>query len=274
MSTQVMNIVNLSRKPSRPTALEFINGIFKNFVQFYGDRYYKDDAAVIGGIASLVGMPVTVIGIQKGHDLQENISRNFGQPHPEGYRKALRLMKQAEKFGRPIVNFINTPGAFCGIEAEERGQGAAIANNLYEMSLLKVPVVSIIIGEAGSGGALALCVADKVWMLQNSTYSILSPEGYASILWKDASKADKAAQLMKLTATDLKKMEVIDKIIAEPEDGVDIEQAQGFKQVVDDIKRNLISEIKKLSLKDTDTLLAERYERFRKFGAFEEPEVE
>ncbi len=270
MSNAVMNIVNTSRKPSRPTALEFIHGIFKNFIQFYGDRYFKDDPAVIGGIATLAGRPVTVIGIQKGHDLQENINRNFGQPNPEGYRKSLRLMKQAEKFGRPVITLVNTSGAFCGVEAEERGQGAAIANNILEMSVLKVPIISIIIGEAGSGGALALCVSDKVWMLQNSIYSILSPEGYASILWKDASKAEKAAQLMKLTANELLQLEVIDKIIAEPENGVDIGNTQGFKEVAKDIKESLIAEINQLSQKDVETLLNERYQRFRKFGAFEE----
>ena len=182
------DIVKIARKTSRPSALEYINYIFDDFIELHGDRAFRDDKAIVGGIATLDGMPCTVIGIQKGHTIEENIERNFGSPHPEGYRKALRLMKQAEKFNRPIINFINTAGAFCGVGAEERGQGEAIARNLFEMSNLKVPSISIIIGEGGSGGALALAVTDKVWILQNSMYSILSPEGFASILCKDVIK--------------------------------------------------------------------------------------
>ena len=207
--------VQTARSSERPTALDFINEIFADFEEFHGDRHYGDDGATVGGIAYLDGCPVTVIGQQKGRTTKDNIKRNFGMPSPEGYRKALRLMKQAEKFGRPIINFIDTPGAFPGMEAEEHGQGEAIARNLFEMSALQVPVLSIVIGEGGSGGALALAVANEVWMLENATYTILSPEGFASILWKDSSKAPEAAALMKVTANELKKMGIIEKVIPE-----------------------------------------------------------
>ena len=189
--------VQLSRNADRPTALDYINILFDDFMEFHGDRYFKDDGAIVGGIATFKGVPVTVIGQQKGKNTKENLKRNFGMPSPDGYRKALRLMKQAETFGRPVICFVDTPGAFCGIEAEERGQGEAIARNLFEMSDLKVPVVSIVIGEGGSGGALAMAVANEVWMMENAIYSVLSPEGFASILWKDSKKAPEASRVMK-----------------------------------------------------------------------------
>lgn len=207
--------VLLSRKSDRPVATDYIDAIFDDFIEFHGDRYFKDDGAVVGGIAMFHGMPVTVIGQQKGKNTKDNIKRNFGMPSPDGYRKALRLMKQAETFGRPVVCFVDTPGAFCGLEAEERGQGEAIARNLFEMSDLKVPVLSIVIGEGGSGGALAMAVADEVWMLENAIYSILSPEGFASILYKDSKKAPEAAKVMKVTAQDLKKLGLIERIVPE-----------------------------------------------------------
>ena len=197
--SDVARILKEARDQGRLTALDFAQGIFDDFIELHGDRNFRDDGAVIGGIGRLNGQAVTVVGIQKGKNLQDNLNRNFGQPHPEGYRKALRLIKQAEKFGRPVVTFINTAGAYPGVGAEERGQGEAIARNLMEMSDLKVPIIAIIIGEGGSGGALALAVADKVWMLENTVYSILSPEGFATILWKDGSRSEEAAELMKIT---------------------------------------------------------------------------
>ena len=209
--------VELSRRKDRPVGSDYIDALFTDFVEFHGDRYFADDKAIIGGVARFHGMPVTVIAQAKGRNTKENIERNFGMPEPEGYRKALRLMKQAEKFARPVICLVDTPGAFCGLEAEERGQGEAIARNIYEMSGLKVPVVSIIIGEGGSGGALAMATADEVWMLENSIYSILSPEGFASILWKDSSKAKEAAEVMKLTAENLKAQGIVERVFAEPE---------------------------------------------------------
>jgi len=256
--------VQLARKIERPTSLDYIERIFDNFIELHGDRLYGDDPAIIGGIALLKGKPVTVIGQQKGKNTQENIKRNFGMPHPEGYRKALRLMKQAEKFKRPIICFVDTPGAFCGIGSEERGQGEAIAKNLFEMSTLKVPIISIVIAEGGSGGALALAFSDRVWMLEHSIYSILSPEGFASILWKDASKAKEAAELMKLTAQDLLNFGVIDKIIEEPLGGAH----KDVDRVSKSIKQNLIDEIDNLSKLDIDILLQNRYNKFRKMGKF------
>lgn len=254
-------IVKIARSSERITTREFIDSIFDSFVELHGDRYFGDDGAVVGGIAYLDKQPVTVIGIQKGRDLEENIMTNFGSPSPEGYRKSLRLMKQAEKFNRPIITFINTPGAFCGIEAEERGEGEAIANNLYEMTQLKVPIISIFTGEGGSGGALALAVADEVWMLEHSIYSILSPEGFASILWKDSSKAAEAAEIMKLTAYDLKELGVIEKIIAETENN----EEKTSEQISRNIKNELISKLTELKKLDKETLVNQRYKRFRKF---------
>ncbi len=258
--------VKIARKVSRPTALDYINHIFEGFIEMHGDRQFRDDKAIVGGVAWLVDRPVTVIGIQKGKSMEENIERNFGSPHPEGYRKALRLMKQAEKFGRPIINLINTSGAYCGVGAEERGQGEAIARNLLEMSELKVPSISIVIGEGGSGGALALAVTDRVWMLENSVYAILSPEGFASILWKDANRAKEAADVMKLTASDLLEMGIIEKVIKEAKGGCQ----NDFGFTANLLKSKLITELDILCDKPVDKLLEERYARFRKFGEFTE----
>ena len=226
--------VLLSREQKRPTALEYIEEIFESFVELHGDRYFGDDKAIVGGIAKIKDIKVTVIGEQKGLDTKDNIYRNFGMPAPEGYRKALRLMKQAEKFKRPIVTFIDTPGAFCGVSAEERGQGEAIAKNLMEIAGLKVPVISFIIGEGGSGGALAIAVSNKVYMLENSIYGVLSPEGFASILWKDGSRAREAADVMKITANDLEELKIIDGIIKEDKLGLDTIyiQAKRWENVV------------------------------------------
>jgi acetyl-CoA carboxylase carboxyl transferase subunit alpha len=248
--------VKTARNSSRPTGIDYIKNIFKNFIELHGDRCFGDDKAIIGGVARLDGNPVTVIAIEKGHSAKERNYRNFGAPHPEGYRKALRLMKQAEKFGRPIICFVDTSGAYCGVEAEERGQGQAIAQNLVEMSTLCVPVISILVGEGGSGGALALAVADRVWMLQNAVYSVISPEGCASILWKDAAKAPDAAANLKITAEDAKKLGVIEQIISED----DI----GKKEFFDRIRVMLGKEIKELSC-DTE-LVGKRYERFKNIG--------
>lgn len=257
--------LRLSRDVLRPTSLEFINKIFDNFIELHGDRAFADDKAVVGGLAFLNSRPVTVIGIQKGHSIEENIERSFGSPNPEGYRKALRLMRQAEKFKRPVVCFINTSGAFCGIGAEERGQGEAIARLLYETSGLRVPVISVFIGEGGSGGALALAAGDRVWMLENAVYAVLSPEGFASILWRNPQRSAEAAQLMKITSWDLYKNGVIDKII--PEDTKEgLNKNLGFTAEI--IKGSLIKEFDRLCSMDTDELLKQRYERFRKFGEF------
>lgn len=255
--SDVSRILKEARDQGRLTTLEYADLIFDDFMELHGDRHFADDGAIVGGIARLEGRPVTVIGIQKGKNLQENLKRNFGQPNPEGYRKALRLMKQAEKFGRPVVTFINTAGAYPGVGAEERGQGEAIARNLLEMSDLKVPIIAIIIGEGGSGGALALAVADKVWMLEHSMYAILSPEGFASILWKDGSRATEAAELMKITAGELYNMDVVDKVI--PEHGY------FSSEIVEMIKTNLIAELDELSKLTLEELLENRYQRFRKF---------
>ena len=252
--------VLLSRKSDRPVATDYIHAIFDDFMEFHGDRYCKDDGAIVGGIASFHGMPVTVIGQEKGKNTKENIKRNFGMPSPDGYRKALRLMKQAETFGRPVVCFVDTPGAFCGLEAEERGQGEAIARNIYEMSGLKTPVISIVIGEGGSGGALAMATADEVWMLENSIYSILSPEGFASILWKDSKRAKEAAGVMKLTANHLKSMEIVEQVIAEPEDFT----TANLHEVTDRLDKNLKKFICEYMEMDTSALVEKRYQRFRR----------
>ncbi len=248
--------VKHARDNKRPTGTDYIKNIFKGFIELRGDRRFADDPAIVGGIAKLNDIPVTVIAIEKGHTAKERIYRNFGMPQPEGYRKALRLMRQAEKFGRPIVCFVDTSGAFCGIGAEERGQGQAIAENLMEMSTLCVPIISILIGEGGSGGALALAVADRVWMLQNAVYSVISPEGCASILWKDPSKAQAAAESLKLTAEDAKSLGVIERILSEND--------LGKKGFYDRIRSLLREELKKLS-NDTD-LIQKRYDRFRNIG--------
>lgn len=261
MEKTANDIVTLARSQDRFTSLEYIDTVFDDFIEFHGDRYFGDDLAIVGGIATLAGKPVTVVGIQKGRNLPENIDRNFGAPHPEGYRKALRLMKQAEKFNRPVITFINTAGAYCGIGAEERGEGEAIAKNLLEMSDLKVPIISIIIGEGGSGGALALAVADEVWMLEHTIYAILSPEGFASILWKDGSRAKEAAELMKITAKELKELTVIDHIIPEEVNGEALEQTKINRM----IQKALISKLTELSTLSKDELIENRYQRFRKF---------
>lgn len=252
--------VQLSRKADRPVALDYINHIFDDFMEFHGDRYFGDDGAVVGGIASFQGMPVTVIGQQKGKTTKENIKRNFGMPSPEGYRKALRLMKQADAFGRPVICFVDTPGAFCGIEAEERGQGEAIARNLFEMADLKVPVLSVVIGEGGSGGALAMAVANEVWMMENAIYSILSPEGFASILWKDSKKADTAAEVMKITAKDLLERKLIEKIIPEEEPAT-VEQAGKTAEIM---KHGIQAFLQEYGKKSPSELIEQRYQRFRR----------
>lgn len=253
----IAKIVREAREQTRLTALDFATGIFDDFVELHGDRSFRDDGAVIGGIGWLGDQAVTVVGIQKGKSLQDNLNRNFGQPHPEGYRKALRLMKQAEKFGRPIVTFINTAGAYPGVGAEERGQGEAIARNLMEMSDLKVPIIAIIIGEGGSGGALALAVADRVWMLENSIYAVLSPEGFASILWKDGTRAMEAAELMKITSYELLDMQVVDKVISEV--------GLSSKDLIKQVKEQLQAELDTLGKLSLDQLIEERYQRFRKY---------
>ena len=255
--SDVARILKEARDQGRLTALDFAQGIFDDFIELHGDRNFRDDGAVIGGIGRLNGQAVTVVGIQKGRNLQDNLNRNFGQPHPEGYRKALRLMKQAEKFGRPVVTFINTAGAYPGVGAEERGQGEAIARNLMEMSDLKVPIIAIIIGEGGSGGALALAVADKVWMLENTIYSILSPEGFATIIWKDGSRSEEAAELMKITSGELLNMGIVDKVIPE----------RGYftSEIIEAIKTAIVDELAELSQLSTEDLLKARYQRFRKY---------
>ncbi|MEZ7624214.1 acetyl-CoA carboxylase carboxyl transferase subunit alpha [Streptococcus sp. 27098_8_22] len=253
----IAKIVREAREQTRLTALDFATGIFDDFIELHGDRSFRDDGAIIGGIGWLGDQAVTVVGIQKGKSLQDNLNRNFGQPHPEGYRKALRLMKQAEKFGRPVVTFINTAGAYPGVGAEERGQGEAIARNLFEMSDLKVPIIAIIIGEGGSGGALALAVADRVWMLENSIYAVLSPEGFASILWKDGTRAMEAAELMKITSHELLEMEVVDKVISE--------RGLSAKELLARVKNELQTEIEQLKQLPLEKLLEERYQRFRKY---------
>lgn len=252
--------VLLSRRKNRPVGSDYIRMLFQDFTEFHGDRLYGDDPAIIGGIAYFKERPVTVIAQEKGTNTRENIMRNFAMPSPEGYRKALRLMKQAEKFHRPVICFVDTPGAFCGLEAEERGQGEAIARNLYELSGLKTPVLSIVIGEGGSGGALALAVADEVWMLENSIYSILSPEGFASILWKDSTKAKEAAKVMKLTADDLKKMGVIECVLEEPEQYT----VQTMKPVADQLREKVEAFIENYEQMPEQKLTEHRYQRFRK----------
>ncbi len=252
--------VQLARQLERPKSLDYIQKIFEDFMELHGDRNFADDKSIVGGIATIDNIPVTVIGEQKGKKIKENMERNFGMPNPEGYRKALRLMKQAEKFKRPIITFIDTPGAYPGMGAEERGQGEAIAKNLMEMARLKVPIICIVIGEGSSGGALAIAVGDRIVMLENAIYSILSPEGFASILYKDSTKAKEAAENMKATAQDLKSLEVIDYIIEEPEGGAQ----EDVNQVALNIRKYILKNIKELQKLSTEQLLNERYEKFRK----------
>ena len=252
--------VLLARAKDRPTGLSYIENIFEDFIELHGDRRFADDPAIVGGIATLKGQPVTVIAIDKGKDMRERVKRNFGSPNPEGYRKALRLMKQAETFNRPVICFVDTPGAFCGLEAEERGQGEAIARNLFEISDLKVPVLSIVIGEGGSGGALAMAVADEVWMLENAIYSILSPEGFASILYKDSKKAPDAAKVMKVTAKDLLQLELIERIVSEEEPAC-TDNLYRLAEYMD----SAMAEFFKTYLAMSDEELREhRYQRFRR----------
>lgn len=258
--------VKIARCQERPTTIDYIKRILDDFLEFHGDRLFADDESIVGGVGLLNGEPVTVIGHQKGKDTKENIKRNFGMPHPEGYRKALRLMKQAEKFKRPIITLINTSGAFCGIGAEERGQGEAIATNLLEMSKLKVPVIAIIIGEGGSGGALALGVGDRVAMLEHSIYSVISPEGLASILWKDASLSKDASEVMKLTAEDLLGFKVIDDIIPEPLGGAH----KDVDEMSKNIKEYLTKTLDELRSLDVENLLNRRYIKIRGIGEFVE----
>jgi acetyl-CoA carboxylase carboxyl transferase subunit beta len=258
---QAWNRVKTARMAERPTALEFINSIFKQFYELHGDRLYADDGAIVGGLAFFGNLPVTVIGQQKGKNIKENKIRNFGMPYPEGYRKALRLMKQAEKFHRPVICLVDTPGAYPGIGAEERGQGEAIAKNLAEMADLKAPVLSIVIGEGGSGGALAMAVANEVWMLENSIYSILSPEGFASILWKDSKRADEAAEVMKITADDLLELGIIEKVIPE----FPVACGENIKKQAFVLKKYIADFLYEYINKNGEELVRERYDRFRVF---------
>ncbi|MEH7491386.1 acetyl-CoA carboxylase carboxyl transferase subunit alpha [Neobacillus niacini] len=256
--------VQIARHPNRPTTFDYISNLFDGFFECHGDRTFGDDEAIVGGVARFRGLPVTVIGHQRGKDTKENIRRNFGMPHPEGYRKALRLMKQADKFNRPIICFIDTKGAYPGKAAEERGQSEAIARNLFEMAGLKVPVICIVIGEGGSGGALALGVGNRMYMLENSTYSVISPEGAAAILWKDSALAKKAAESMKITAPDLKELGIIDDIIPEIKGGAH-KDVKGQAEAIDNFLKKSLKELLELS---EEELVADRYNRFRTIGEY------
>ncbi len=256
--------VCIARHPKRPTTLDYVRYLFDDFIELHGDRYFGDDAALIGGIAFFQGKPVTVIGQQRGRDTKENIVRNFGMPHPEGYRKALRLMKQAEKFCRPIITFIDTKGAYPGKAAEERGQSEAIAKNLFEMAGLTVPVIAVVIGEGGSGGALALGVANRILMLENATYSVISPEGAAALLWKDSTQAKKAAQAMQITAKDLYELGVCDEIIKEIPPGAHVDVK---------VQADLIADRIQIALNDFSTMLpqeilSQRMNKYLRMGQF------
>lgn len=258
-------IGQLARHPKRPYSFDVIDRVFTDFQQLHGDRAYGDDKAIIGGMARFEGNPVMVIGHQKGRDTKENIKRNFGMPRPEGYRKALRLMKLAEKFHLPVITFVDTPGAYPGIGAEERGQSEAIARNLFEMAKLRTPIIATIMGEGGSGGALAIAVADRVQMLQYSTYSVISPEGCASILWKDAAKASDAAEALGITADKLSKLNLIDRIIEEPLGGAH----RNYDVIAENIRESLKSSLRELRALNTDQLLEKRYQKLMEFGQFE-----
>ena len=248
--------VLLARAKDRPTGLSYVEHIFEDFLELHGDRRFADDPAIVGGIATLNGRPVTVIAMDKGKDMRERVRRNFGSSNPEGYRKALRLMKQAEKFHRPVVCFVDTAGAFCGMGAEERGQGQAIAENLVEMAGLQTPIVSVLIGEGGSGGALALALADRVWILENAVYSVISPEGCASILWKDSKKVKDAAECLRLTAQDMKELGVVEQVFPEEKD---------FALTYGAIREELEKTLPQLEQLPVEELLQQRYQRFRKF---------
>ena len=256
--------VEIARNPKRKTSIEYIEKVFDEFIELHGDRSFKDDKAIICGLANIGNQNFTVIAQQKGRTTKENIERNFGMPNPESYRKAIRFMKQAEKFKRPIITFIDTKGAYPGIGAEERGQGEAIAKSMFEMAKLKVPVITIIIGEGSSGGALAIGVANKVLMLENAIYSILSPEGYSSILWKDSSRYKEAAEKMKLTAEDLYDLKVIDKIIEEP----DGDEKESFNKIINTLKEEINKSIIEMKKLDADAIIENRYQKFRKMGEF------
>ncbi len=265
-SMEAWERVQVARHPQRPTTLEYIDELFEDFIELHGDRGYGDDGAIVGGIASLDSKPITVIGHQRGRNTKENVKRNFGMPHPEGYRKALRLMKQAEKFNRPIICFIDTKGAYPGKAAEQRGQSEAIARNLVEMAGLTVPVISIVIGEGGSGGALALGVANHIHMLEHSTYSVISPEGAATILWKDASLSKEAAEAMKITAPDLKEIGIIDEIIPEILGGAHRDHKAQSIILIEVIRKSL----KELKLMTKNEIVDQRYVKFREMGIFSE----
>lgn len=256
--------VEIARSPKRKTSLDYINAIFDEFIELHGDRNFKDDKATCCGLARIGNQNFTVIAQQKGRTTKENIERNFGMPNPESYRKAIRFMKQAEKFKRPVITFIDTKGAYPGIGAEERGQGEAIAKSMFEMAKLKVPTIAIIVGEGSSGGALAIGVANKVFMLENAIYSILSPEGYSSILWKDGSRVKEAAEKMKLTADNLYDLKVIDKIIKEPKG----DEEESFRKVVNSLKKEIEKTISELQKLTTENLVENRYEKFRNMGEF------
>ena len=251
--------VKIAREPDRPTALDYIENIFDDFIELHGDRYFKDDKSIVCGLGNIGKQNYTIVAEQKGRNTKENIERNFGMPNPEAYRKALRFMKQAEKFKRPIITFIDTKGAYPGLGAEERGQGEAIARNLMEMSDLKVPIIAIVIGEGSSGGALAIGVGDKILMLENAVYSILSPEGYASILWKNSTRAEEAAKKMKLTAEDLLELGVIDEVLKEPKGNA----KQDVEKMSNIIKKKIIENTKELKKLDMDELTERRYQKFR-----------
>ena len=256
--------VEIARNPKRKTSLDYIEKIFDEFIELHGDRNFKDDKAIICGLAKIDNTPFTIIAEQKGRTTKENIERNFGMPNPESYRKAIRFMKQAEKFKRPVITFIDTKGAYPGIEAEERGQGEAIAKSMFEMARLKVPVISIVVGEGSSGGALAIGVANKVFMLENAIYSILSPEGYSSILWKDPSRYKEAAEKMKLTAKDLYELNIIDKIIPEKNEISE----ENFSKTSEILKKEIIKEIKKSNKMTSEQIVEERYKKFRNITNF------
>ena len=261
--------VEIARNPKRKTALDYINEIFDEFIELHGDRCYGDDKAMVCGLGRIENQNYTIIAEQKGRNTKENIERNFGMPNPESYRKAIRMMKQAEKFNRPVITFIDTKGAYPGVEAEQRGQGEAIAKSMFEMAKLTVPVIAIVIGEGSSGGALAIGVANKVIMLENAIYSILSPEGYSSILWKDSSRFKEAADRMKLTANDLYDMEIIETVIKETIENYTTEK-ELFKNITDKIKQEIQTTVQELKSKTNDEIVEERYQKFRKISGFKE----
>ena len=261
--------VEIARNPKRKTALDYINEIFDEFIELHGDRCYGDDKAMVCGLGRIENQNYTIIAEQKGRNTKENIERNFGMPNPESYRKAIRIMKQAEKFNRPVITFIDTKGAYPGVEAEQRGQGEAIAKSMFEMAKLTVPVIAIVIGEGSSGGALAIGVANKVIMLENAIYSILSPEGYSSILWKDSSRFKEAADRMKLTANDLYDMEIIETVIKESIENYTTEK-ELLKNITDKIKQEIQTTVQKLKSKTKDEIVEERYQKFRKISGFKE----